>query len=377
MSKPIRTCVLGVGLAGLTFHIPFVLALQDLFTLHSVLERNPAQDGGSVKRRFGVSVQIHRTLEAVIADPEIELIIIGTPNNTHYDFAKAALLSGKHVLVDKPVTATSEQARELYQIAKSKNLILFAFQNRRWDSDFLALKKLLALPRSSAQSLGTITEFESHYDRYRTGLKGSWKDEAGPAAGLTFDLGAHLIDQSVALFGRPDKITGFIQNLRGLGSPEVEDCFTIHLHYSRNPTRPYPITAVLRGHTLSARSPQVRYIVRGTRGTYLKFGVDIQEDQLKEMQKPQGVLEPGYGKEPESLWGVVENVQDDGVTFSKAIWPSDSTGCYTDLFRNLAAAIREGADLLVPWEEAQAVIELIELARKSSKEGRTLDVPQA
>lgn len=96
MSKPIRTCVLGVGLAGLTFHIPFILALPDLFTLHSVLERNPTQDGGSVKRRFGVSVQIHRTLEAVTTDPEIELIIIGTPNNTHYDFAKAALLSGKH-----------------------------------------------------------------------------------------------------------------------------------------------------------------------------------------------------------------------------------------------------------------------------------------
>lgn len=104
MAKPIRTCVLGVGLAGLTFHIPFVLALQDLFTLHSVLERNPTQDGGSVKKRFGVSVQIHRTLEAVIADPEIELIIVGTPNDTHYDFAKAALLSGKH---SKPEINTS------------------------------------------------------------------------------------------------------------------------------------------------------------------------------------------------------------------------------------------------------------------------------
>lgn len=96
MSKPIRTCVLGVGLAGLTFHIPFILALHDLFTLHSVLERNPTQDGGSVKRRFGISVKIHRTLEAVIADPEIELVIIGTPNATHYDFAKSLLLSGKH-----------------------------------------------------------------------------------------------------------------------------------------------------------------------------------------------------------------------------------------------------------------------------------------
>ncbi len=139
----------------------------------------------------------------------------------------------------------------------------------------------------------------------------------------------------------------------------------------------------------------MRYIVRGTRGTYLKYGVDIQEDQLKAIQNPQEVFELSYGKEPESLWGTVENVQDDGVTFSQVTsgfslqllprcfadlfirWPSDNAGCYTDLFRNLAAAIREGADLLVPWKDAQTVIELIELAHKSSKEERTLDVPPA
>ncbi|KAF9451624.1 NAD(P)-binding protein [Macrolepiota fuliginosa MF-IS2] len=375
MPKPIATCVLGVGLSGLTFHVPFLLALSDLFTLQSVLERNPTQEGGSVKQRFGASVKIHRSFEAVIADPEIELIVIGTPNETHYDFAKAALLAGKHVLVDKPVTPTSVQARELYDIARSKNLVLYAYQNRRWDSDFLALRKLLALPETSAQSIGTIIEFESHFDRYRTVLKGTWKDEARPAAGLTYDLGAHLIDQALALFGRPDKITGFIQNLRGLGNPAVDDWFTIHLHYLTNSARPYPLTAILRANILSARSSQLRYLVRGTRGSYIKYGVDVQEDQLKVIHAPGAILESHYGKEPDSLWGTVENLQGDGASFNRATWPSEDAGCYTDLFRNLAAAIREGTDLLVPWKDAQTVIELIELAQKSANEGKTVDVP--
>ncbi|KAJ3575173.1 hypothetical protein NP233_g1293 [Leucocoprinus birnbaumii] len=397
MSKPIATCVLGVGLSGLTFHVPFVLALKEHFALHSVLERNPTEEGGSVKRRFGVSVKIHRSFEAVIADPEIELVVIGTPNDTHYDFAKASLTAGKHVLVDKPVTPTSAQARELYEIAKSKGLVLYAYQNRRWDSDFLALKKLLSLPETDTQSLGTVLEFESHFDRYRTSLKGTWKDEARPAAGLTYDLGAHLIDQSLALFGRPDKITGFIQNIRGIGSLNVDDwvCylirfippntnsvrpldpqFTIHLHYERGPARPYPVTAILRAHILSARSSQVRYLVRGTRGSFTKYGVDVQEDQLKVIPAPENILEIQHGKEPESLWGSLETVQADGVTFDRTTWPSEEPGCYASLFRNLAAAIREGADLLVPWRDAQTVIELIELAHKSAQEGKTLDVPQ-
>lgn len=178
MTRPISTCVLGLGLAGLTFHVPFILSLPEIFTLHSVLERNPRTEGGKVKERFGVTTKIYRSLDDVLADPEIELVIVGTPNDTHYSFAKAALTAGKHgmvrwnavthpadfdisVLVDKPVTATVEEAKELGSIAEAKNLVLFAFQNRRWDSDFLALKKLLAEPETSPQSLGAITEFES------------------------------------------------------------------------------------------------------------------------------------------------------------------------------------------------------------------------
>jgi predicted dehydrogenase len=180
MTKPINTCVLGVGLSGLTFHVPFILALPDVFTLHSVLERNPQSSGGKVHDRFNVTVKIHRTLDEVLGDSSIELVIVGTPSHTHYSIAKAALEAGKHgrcialhlsfiilkissVLVDKPVTATSKEAKELGQIARANNLVLYAFQNRRWDADFLALKRLLSLPESSPQSLGNIVEFESQY----------------------------------------------------------------------------------------------------------------------------------------------------------------------------------------------------------------------
>ncbi|KAG5636427.1 hypothetical protein H0H81_008102 [Sphagnurus paluster] len=368
MSKPINTCVLGVGLAGLTFHVPFILALPEVFTLHSVLERNPQSSGGKVHDRFGVTAKIHRTLEQVLEDPEIELVIVGTPNQTHYAFAKAALEAGKHVLVDKPVTATVEQAKELGALARSKGLVLYGFQNRRWDSDFLALKRLLALPETSPQYLGTLVEFESQQVFYSC-LKGTWKDEPLPAAGQTFDLGSHLIDQALTLFGRPEKLTAFIQNIRGVGSPEVDDTFTIHFHYPMSPRHPYPFTAILRGHILSIRSPQLRYLVRGTQGTYVKYGLDIQEDQLKVIPTPQAVLEEGYGKEPEAIWGTVENIEADDVTVRKSVWPSADKGQYIELFKNLGAAIRKEAEPAVKWEEATAVIEMIELAHRSSREG--------
>ncbi|RDB22861.1 putative oxidoreductase C26H5.09c [Hypsizygus marmoreus] len=393
MARPIKTCVLGVGLAGLTFHVPFILALPEIFTLQSVLERNPQTSGGKVHDRFGVTVKIHRSLEQVLEDPEIELVIVGTPNQTHYSFAKAALQAGKHgeevresgipslhnnsiaVLVDKPVTATVEEAKELGEIAKAKGLVLYGYQNRRWDSDFLAVKRLLALPESSPQSLGAIIEFESHFDRYRKGLKGTWKDEPLPAAGQTYDLGTHLIDQALVLFGKPTKLTAFIQNIRGVGNPEVDDTFTIHFHYPPGPTRPHPLTVILRAHILSVRSSQLRYVVRGTQGTYTKYGLDVQEDQLKVIPTPQGILQEQYGREPETIWGTLETLEPDNVTVKSSIWPSADAGQYIELFKNLGAAIRGETEPAVKWEETTAVIEMVELAHKSSREGATVSVP--
>ncbi|KAJ7781382.1 hypothetical protein B0H16DRAFT_1498218 [Mycena metata] len=355
---PVKTCVLGVGLSGLAFHIPFVLALPEYFTLVSVLERNPQSEGGKLHKRFGVSVKIHNTLEQVLGDPEIELVIIGTPSPTHFAYAKAALEAGKHVLVDKPVTSTSAEARELGQLAKAKGLVLYAFQNRRFDSDFISLKKLLALPASSPQSIGDVVELETHFDRYRKGIKNSWKDQPAPGIGHTYDLGTHLMDQALALFGRPDKLTAFIQNTRGVGHPDVDDSFTIYMQFAAGGKLPRPVTVIARAQLTSVRALQPRYVVLGTKGSFLKFGVDIQEDQLKIISTPNAIHE---------IWH--------DVTTTKTIWPSEP-GCYADLFRNLAAAIREGAEQAIKWEEATAVIEMVELAHKSSKEGVTIVVPK-
>jgi len=288
--------------------------------------------------------------------------------------AKAALEAGKHVLIDKPVTATAKEARELGEIAKAKGLVLYAFQNRRWDSDFLALKHLLEQTDTASLSLGAITEFESHLDRYRKNLKGTWKENPLPANGATYDLGAHLIDQALSLFGRPASITAFIQNTRCIGNSEVDDSFTIYLHYEAGKRAIYPLTVILRSHPLSVRSPQVRYIVRGTRGTYLKYGIDSQEDQLRIVLSPSAILESQFGMEPEYLWGTVEKMEADDMTVTKATWPSEKAGCYIELFKNLAAVIRSGAEPVVKWEEATAVIEMIEIAHRSAKEGRTIAV---
>ncbi|TDL29610.1 NAD-binding protein [Rickenella mellea] len=368
--SPIKTSILGVGLAGLTFHVPFVLALPELFQLHSVLERNPSSDGGKVNQRFGVSVKIYTSLEDILKEPEIELIIVCTPNSTHYPFAKAALSAGKHVLVDKPVTTTSAEARELGELAKAKNLVLYAYQNRRWDSDFLTLRRLLGDAASSPISLGDLFEFESHYDRYRTDLKGSWKDQNG----ITWDLGSHLIDQTVALFGRPEKVTGFINNLRGIGDADVDDNFTIHLHYPRSSIRPYPLTAILRAHMLSVRIPQLRYVIRGSKGTFTKYGLDVQEEQTKAIAKPNEVFKDDYGREPDSIQAVVENMSESGAV-TRSLIPSEK-GAYVELFRNLAAAIRKREEVKIKWDEVITVLEIIESAYRSSQEGRTVTLGQ-
>lgn len=380
--QPIKSAVLGVGLGGLTFHIPFVLALPQYFKLHAVLERNPKTPGGKLADRFGAEsaqgVTIYKTYEEVLADPELELIFISTPSETHYALAKQALEAGKHVLVDKPVTATAEEAYELGALAKSKGVVLYPFQNRRWDSDFAALRKLLALPQSDPKSLGTLIEFESRFDRYRTVLKGTWKDLPVPANGLVYDLGAHLIDQVLLLFGRPQKITAFVENIRGIGHEDVDDNFTIYMHYPGLPAtgnvQPTSFTAILRGHILSVRAQQVRYVIRGTTGTFTKGGVDVQEDQLKAMKSPSEIItSQTYGIEPESLWGTVENVSGDAIV--KSTWPSADAGNYVGLFKNLAEVIREGKEQAVKWAESAEVIEMIEFAYKSAKEERTLTVP--
>lgn len=326
-------------------------------------------------------MKTYRTYGELLEDPETELVVVTTPNYTHFGFTKQALEAGKHVLVDKPVTATVSEARALQELAKERGLVLYPYQNCRFNADFLALCQLLKLPADHPKSLGTLIEFESRYDRYRTTIKNSWKDTPSPGTGLTYDLGSHLIDQVLVLFGRPAKVTAFIENVRGIGSAEVDDCFTIVLHYPPRPGRtghePTSFKAILRSHILSVRSAQTRYVVRGTTGTYIKTGLDMQEQQLKSYKDPADIVkDPMYGAEPETLWGTLENLcgEPGEVEVVRSTWPTAERGNYGALFVNLAEVIRDGKEAEVKWEESAEVIEIIEAAYQSAREARTVDI---
>ncbi|KAB5594206.1 Oxidoreductase domain containing protein [Ceratobasidium theobromae] len=372
MTQHVKTGVIGVGSSAVIFHVPFLLALPKHFVLHSVLERKATEEqkknGGTIGTKFGVGgIRVVNTIEEFLVDPELQLVIITTPNETHYPFAKAALEAKKHVLLEKPVTPTYAEAKELDILAKSQGVILSAFQNRRWDSDFLTVKKLI-----DEGKLGDITEFESHIDRYRPSPRTTafWREAAGPGAGHTFDLGPHLIDQVLQLFGRPNRLTGFIQNLRGFGGPAVDDTFLIHFHYD---AKPFPIRASVAASSLSVKKRQLRFNVQGSKGSFEKRGLDPQEDQLKAREV--SPLDAQFGREEESIFGTLDVMTENGAIQTTTI-PSEK-GSYQSLFENLASAITSGSELKVKFEQSAAVIQMIELAMLSSREGRTVEVPAA
>ncbi|THH12375.1 hypothetical protein EW145_g32 [Phellinidium pouzarii] len=199
------------------------------------------------------------------------------------------------------------------------------------------LTNMCCEPSSSLVHLGDLVEFESHYDRYRNELKGTWKDNKLPGAGQVYDLGTHLIDQVVSLFGKPEKVTGFVDNVRGIGDPGVDDSFTIILRYPKIEQRKYAMNVILRANILSVRDAQLRFVVRGTKGSFVKYGLDVQEDQLKTMPFPLS---------------------------TKRQWADHKDAlAYVELFYNLAGVIRKGDELKVKWEEVTTVLEIIELAQ--------------
>lgn len=351
MTEPIRVGVIGFGLAGRIFHTAVIQATPGL-ELAAVVQRS----GDDAKKEYPEARQA-RSIEELLADPGIRLVVIATPSYSHYELAKQCLREQRNVVIDKPFTLKSEEAAELIRTARHRKLLLTAYQNRRWDGHFRTLRSVI-----KGGELGRLVSFESHFDRFRPAPRRDvWRESGGPGGGTLFDLGPHLIDEALTLFGAPDTITASVRVEREHAA--VDDAWDILLEYEH----PYRFTAALRA-TLTACAPGPRYVVHGTKGSFTKWGLDPQEDQLKAGMRPDA---PGFGEEPESAWGELKLCSESGPAIRRV---KTERGDYRGFYENVRDVLLGNAELEVKPEQAWRTTRLIELARESSGQGRRLKV---
>ena len=342
MSRTIQVGLIGFGLSGRYFHTPF-LTVNPHFKLAKVVERHRNE-----AEAFDPTIQTVRSHEDLLNDPAIELIIVGSPNDTHFSYAKAALEAGKHVLIEKPFANNSQQARELLQLAQQKGLVAMPYQNRRYDADFLTIQQLL-----QENQLGDIIEYESRYDRYRPDILNSWKEQDPEGGGNLFNLGPHLIDQAVALFGIPEAVSADVRIIRQGGI--LDDYFDVKLFYADK-------RIILKSSMLAAAN-SLRYIIHGTKGSFIKHGLDIQEETQRKNILPDTA---NWGAEPESQYGTLTTTEGHSTVPSQP-------GNYQQFYDNLYRAIIGEIPQEVRPEQTIAVIRIIELAWESSKTKKVLD----
>lgn len=344
--------LIGFGLAGRAFHAQVISRVPAL-RLAAILQRHGNEAGDAYP-----SVRIVRNLDELLAIENLRLIVIATPNDSHYLLAHACLAAGRDVLVDKPFTTTLEEAEALVAFAKKQRRLLTVYQNRRYDGDFQTLLQVV-----KSGELGRIVSFEVNYDRYRPHLKaGAWRERAQEGAGIFFDIGPHLIDHALTLFGMPEAVTADIRVARQ--GAVVDDTFDVAFHYRDG------LRADLRSSILAA-APRPHLSIRGTLGSFVKQTVDPQELNLRFGRIP---AEGPWGAEPEEHWGVVTLAQD-GSPIERRI---PAVNCdYRDFYANLRDAMLGQASLFVTPEWALDVMRLLELARQSSAERRTIVVRSA
>jgi predicted dehydrogenase len=343
----IEVGLIGFGLAGRAFHAPVISAAPGLH-LAAILQRS----GNEAAEKYP-DVRIVRSLDELLAIKEIRLIVIATPNDTHYPLARQCLAAGRDVVVDKPFATTLEEAISLVEFARSAGRLLTVYQNRRFDGDFQALRQLVA-----AGTLGRIVRFETSYDRYRPQLKpGAWRETQRPGSGILFDIAPHLIDHALVLFGLPEALTADVRIERENAVPD--DAFDITLHY------PDSLRAVLRSSILAA-TPRPRFVVLGTQGSFVKQSFDPQEMNLRRGNIP---AHTAWGAEPEENWGVLTIPA--GDAFERRRIPSAPCD-YRDYYVNVRDAILGLAELTVTPEWSLDVMRLLELARASSQKRCTI-----
>jgi len=348
MSKPIVTAIASFGMSGVVFQGPSLKIFPQQFKIHKILERTK-----NVSAERYPEATIVRTYQEILNDPEVELVIVNTPDYLHFDMAKQAIEAGKHIVVEKPFTKTSENAKELIALAQKKRVILTVYQSRRLDNGFLTLKKIV-----EEQLLGRLVEYEAHYDRYRNYIQeGSWKEDGDERTGVLFNLGSHIVDQALVLFGTPNAVTAHLNVLRTGG--RTTDNFDIRLHYKQ-------FNAILRSSYL-VREMGPQYILHGTEGSFTKMGTDPQEEMLKLHHLPD---EPKWGEDPESDWGTL-NTTINGLHFHGKI--ETIPGNYANFYSNLYGTIREGKALQVKPEEALTTIRILEACIESNRLKKTVE----
>ena len=346
----VRVGLIGFGLAGQAFHAPTIRGTAGM-ELACILARS-----GSLAQQKYPGVRVARTLEELLADETIRLIVVATPNTSHFDLARHCMLAGREVVVDKPFTTTTQEARELIQVAEQQKRLLAVYQNRRWDGDFVTIKKLIA-----SGALGRLAAYESHYDRFRPQLTpGAWRERPGPGSGILYDLGSHLIDQSLALFGAPKSVTADVFAQRD--AAQVDDAFDLRFEY--------PGLRVTLRSSMLALAARPRFLLHGTLASFVKYGMDPQEDFLRRGEFPSGTdWGPPWGEDPEEQWGVLTVAEGNPSTAKKV---RTERGDYRGFYANVRDAINSGTPPAVTAEDGYRTIRAIELALQSSHERRTV-----
>lgn len=347
--RPIATALLSYGMSGEVFHAPLLTAHRG-FSLVKILERTKDK----ARQRYP-EVKVVRSLEAILADDAIELVVVNTPHNTHADLTAQVLDAGKHVIVEKPFTNNVGEGERLVALAQSRNLMLSIFQNRRWDGDFMTVQQVI-----KAGVLGSVVELEAHYDRYRPTVDyATWKEKNEPGSGILYNLGAHMIDQALVLFGMPRRLTAHVGIQRPGG--EAEDFYDIRMEYDH--------CSVILKSSYVVREPGPRYQVHGMNGSFVKHGLDPQEEALKEGKTPGG---PQWGADQSNIWGKLNTTLAGGLHVDGKI--ETVHGNYLGFYDNIYEHLREGKPLAVTAGQALQVIRIIELAQKSSREQKTISI---
>lgn len=339
---PIRVGLIGYGYAGKTFHAPLIGATPGL-ELVCVSSR----DAAKVKIDLP-QVDVAADADTLIARDDIDLVVIASPNDTHAPLTLAALRASKHVVVDKPFALDIAEARELIAVAHERERLLSVFHNRRWDSDFLGIKQVIA-----DGLIGRVTHFESHIDRFRPEVRARWREGAGPGAGLWFDLGPHLIDQALQLFGAPVRVQANLARQRS--GALSDDWAHAVLDYANG------LRVILHANMLAAGGSP-RFVVHGERGSLIKREADRQEAQLKAGIAP-GTVE--WGADPDAM------LYYDGTSAPRAIAPP--SGDQRQYYIGIERALRKLGRNPVPPEEALAVMAVLEAAQQSAREGRVVE----